>query len=163
MTGLPYVEVRTESRTSSGSGEVANWFAGVSGGSDSSSSDVRACARAAVGSPGSGSGELPITLSACEWQRATGGSTGGGGGCYYPPPVYGARALMATAARPGPELAGRCPAGAGDAAGPRGRPPRAEPARWPDPPSPCPNWQGHALPGGFGVLENTGRRSLQDP
>jgi hypothetical protein len=154
MTGLPYVEVRTESRTSSGSGEVANWFAGVSGGSNSSSSDVRACARAAVGTPGSGSGELPITLSACEWQRATGGLTGGGGGYYYPPPVYGPTSPKGYG---GGAPVPNWPVGAQPApATPYGQevvllvqnPPGGQ-----TPPSPCPNWQGHALPGGFGILE----------
>jgi hypothetical protein len=154
MTGLPYVEVRTESLSSSG-GAVSNWFAGISGGADSSTDTVRACSRAAIGSAGSGSGELPITLSACEWQRATGGTTGGGGGYYFPTPVYD-----------GVSVPDYGYGGPGQPNWPAGAPP----APTPNPggevvllvqnppggltqPSPCPNWQGHALPGGFGVLE----------
>jgi Flp pilus assembly protein TadG len=155
MSGLPYVEVRTQSLSTSGS-VVNNWFAGISGGSDSSTDTVRACARAAVGSPGSGSGELPITISACEWQRATGGTTGGGGPAnYYPPPVYN-----------GGSSPDRGYGGAGQPAWPTGAPPAPtanpggemvllvqNPPGGLTQPSPCPNWQGHALPGGFGVLE----------
>ncbi len=153
MTGLPYVEVRTRTQTANGAGRnnfMQNWIAGLNG--NSTTSSAGACARAAVGTPADLDSELPITFSGCDWQRATGGTTGGGGGSYYPSPVYnGSNAV-----------------GYGGA----GQPP------WPTaaaaPPAmlqgqevilftqdsgalaaPCANWNGHALPGGFGTLETT--------
>ena len=152
MSGLPYVEVRTASLSGGGS-FVQNWFAGISGGSDSSQTQVHACSRAAIGAPASGTSDLPITFSACDWQHATGGTTGGGGGAYYASPVYNgantvgyggagqppwpAAAATPPAQNPGGEvilLAQNPPGGA-------------------TMPTPCPAWNGHALPGGFGILE----------
>lgn len=152
MTGLPYVEVRTQSLKPSGGG-VANWFAGISGGSDSAETTVHACSRAAIGTASGGNAELPLSFSGCDWEHATGGTAGGGGGAYYPSPVYngstphgyggaGQPAWPAEAATPPAQLQGQevillaqnPPGGA-------------------TPATPCPTWNGHALPGGFGVLE----------
>lgn len=154
MTGLPYVEVRTSSQSSGGS-FVSNWFAGISGGSNSRQSSVKACSRAAIGTASGGTAELPITFSGCDWQHATGGSAGGGGGSYYASPVYngatspdygyggaGQPGWPAAAVAPPAQLQGQevillaqnPPGGA-------------------TPATPCPTWNGHALPGGFGTLE----------
>lgn len=75
---VPYVQVATRSRPASTSG-LRNWTAPLIGGSSDSS--VGACARAAWGSPGFGSG-IPITMSMCDWQIATGWS--GPGTATYP-------------------------------------------------------------------------------
>ncbi len=89
-------------------------------------------------------------------RRATGGTTGGGGGLYYASPVYNGTnpygytgagqpgwplpAVPAPGFLPGNEviLLSQNPPGGATPAGS------------------CPNWQGHALPGGFGVLETDG-------
>ena len=154
MSGLPYVEVRTRTRTTSGASSFTNWLAGAAFGN--ATSGAGACARAAVGTPASSTATLPITFSGCDWQRATGGTTGGGGGLYYDSPVYNGTnpygytgagqpgwplpALPAPGFLPGNEviLLSQNPPGGATPAGS------------------CPNWQGHALPGGFGVLETDG-------
>src|SRR6478609_6709656 len=49
MTGLPYVEVRTQTQTANGAGRnnfMRNWIAGING--NSTTSSAGACARAAV-------------------------------------------------------------------------------------------------------------------
>jgi hypothetical protein len=96
---IPFVEVRTSSRSADG-GFVRNVFARANPtGDPSSSATVRACARAAWGRPGQASATTPITISACEWQTYTSGGTlwvadppvgawpgyGGAGQPAYPP------------------------------------------------------------------------------
>lgn len=156
MAGLPYVEVRTRTQTSTAGGRVnsmRNWIAGLTGNSPTSSAG--ACARAAIGSASAPEPQLPITISGCEWMRATGGTIGGGGGSYLPNPKY----QGLTTPDYGYTSAGvpSWPAGAtaGAAVTPGGEvvlkvqnPPSGQ-----TPPSPCPAWNGHALPGGFGLLE----------
>lgn len=169
---LPYVEVRTKTQSGTASAPtngMANWIAGLIG---SPTSSAGACARAAVGAP-SGGGEIPLTISVCEWERQTGGSydpdTGAySGGTYYHAPDYTAY----------PQGTSKYPKGYSDtgSAGtwpgwPTGAPPA--PASNPggevvllvqNPPGqatesqPCdfndPTF-GHQLPGGFSLLETT--------
>ncbi len=148
-SAIPYVEAYTEA-------EVSSFFARAVTGSPPSG--MSTCARVAWGSPGGlGEGNIPITVSGCDWMHATGGTIGGGGGSYYPGPVYGTAGgtvygygdpgqppWPAAAATPPAQNAGgevimlvqNPPAGATQ-------------------PTACPTWQGHALPGGFGILETT--------
>lgn len=155
MSGLPYVEVRTRTRTTSGASSFTNWLAGAAFGGNATSG-AGACSRAAVGTPASGIATLPITFSGCDWQRATGGTPGGGGGLYYASPVYNGTnplgytgagqpswplpAVPAPGFLPGNEviLLSQNPPGGATPAGT------------------CPSWEGHALPGGFGMLETNG-------
>jgi hypothetical protein len=69
-TGIPYVESYARTETSDGSTILPKYFSGMlaGGGSDLS---VTACARAAWGTPGSYTGTVPITFSACEWKSQT--------------------------------------------------------------------------------------------
>lgn len=153
--GVPYVEVHTKTKESDGTTVLPTWLARTLVGGSTGTS-VGACARAAWGTPGGNSkAELPITVSACDWQHATGGTTGGGGGAYYPAPLYnGSNAY-------GYGGSGQ-PAWPAAAATPPAQNPGGEvilmlqnPPGGATMPSPCPNWQGHALPGGFGSLETT--------
>ncbi|WP_245618405.1 hypothetical protein [Knoellia aerolata] len=155
MSGLPYVEVRTESLKPGGGG-VTSWFAGISGGSGSAETTVNACARAAIGTPGGeGTADLPLAFSGCDWQHATGGTTGGGGGLYYPAPVYNG----ASSPDYGYGGAGQ-PIWPNAAANPPAQIQGHEvillsqnPPSGATPSTACPTWNGHALPGGFGTLE----------
>ena len=159
MTGLPYVEVRTASLSGGGS-FVQNWFAELTGNRAGRPAarppSTRAPARPSA-HPGSGNGDVPITFSACDWQHATGGTTGGGGGAYYASPVYNGANAYGYGGAGQPRLAGRCGHPPGPAPGSvRSILLVAEPARVVPPcPTACPTWSGHALPGGFGVLETT--------
>lgn len=156
MTNLPYVEVRTASQ-SGGNNFVTNWFVellgNAPGSAASKTTEVNACARAAIGAGSGGTAELPLSFSGCDWQHATGGTLGGGGGSYYPSPVYNAASPYGYG-------------GAGQPAWPTAAatPPAQNvgqevillaqnPPGGATPATPCPSWNGHALPGGFGVLE----------
>lgn len=150
MSGLPYVEVRTKTQTAVAGGRTNSLTNFVAGALGSPTAAVGACARAAVGVPGAGVADLPITISGCEWEAATGGTIGGGGGTYYTSPVP-------TSSSPKGYGAGGQPAwppGPTSTSSPREvvifvqNPPGGHTL-----PSTCPNWQGHALPGGFGILE----------
>jgi hypothetical protein len=153
-TAIPYVEVHNLTQTSSGSSILPTAFGrAVTGFSGAA---VSSCSRVAWGSPGGvGQGNIPITVSGCDWMHATGGTIGGGGGAYYPSPVYGT---------PGGSVYGY---------GGPGQPPWPDEAATPPAqvagdeiimlvqnppgggtvPTACPTWQGHALPGGFGILD----------
>ena len=153
MTNLPYVEVRTASQSGS-NGFVTNWFAELLGnkaGGASKTTEVNACSRAAIGVPGGqGTADLPLSFSGCDWQHATGGTLGGGGGAYYPGPDYvtwptygyGPGTWPAAAATPPAQNLG------GEVILVSQNPPGGAIAA-----TPCPTWNGHALPGGFGALE----------
>ena len=156
MTGLPYVEVRTRTRTTSGANAFTNWLAGAAFGGNSTSS-AGACARAAVGTPASSTATLPLTFSACDWQTATGGTTGGGGGLVLRlPGLQRHEPVRVHRRRPAHVAGARC-ARPRLPARQRGHPPVAQnPPGGATPAGSCPTWQGHALPGGFGVLETNG-------
>jgi hypothetical protein len=155
-TAIPYVEVHNLTQTTSGSSILPTAFGrAVTGFSGAA---VSSCARVAWGSPGGlGQGNIPISVSGCDWMHATGGSIGGGGGSYYPAPVYGT---------PGGSVYGYGgpgqPPWPAAAATPPAQNPGGEvimliqnPPGGQTPPTACPTWQGHALPGGFGILDTT--------
>jgi Flp pilus assembly protein TadG len=156
MTGLPYVEVRTRTQTANGAGRdnsMRNWIAGLNG--NSTTIAAGACARAAVGTPAEVQSELPVTFSACDWQHATGGTTGGGGGSYYPSPVYNGSNTVGYGGAgqpPWPTAAATPPA---QIQGQEVILLAQNPPGGATLPTGCPNWSGHALPGGFGILETT--------
>jgi hypothetical protein len=135
---IPYVEVHTQTQTSGGSSILPTWLMRTLNGG-STGNTVRACARAAFGSPGATSASAPITFSVCEWEANT-----NNGSSYYP---YSPSGTPGYGASPLPPW----PAGATT------------------PPTPgneiiislqgtqtttCPNWNGHDVPGGFGYLAN---------
>ena len=152
MKTFPYVEVKTRTRTAAGSTSLTNRFARVVAGSLGQTSVV-ACSRAAWGSPQGGGSGAPITVSGCDWMHATGGNVGGGGGAYWPMPNYSGSNPngYGGSGQPGWPAAAATP----PAQNPGGEvillvqnPPGGQTA-----PTSCPSWQGHALPGGFGMLE----------
>ena len=77
-----YVQVRTATRTGSGSSLVPNALEAVVN-PGYAGSTVRACARAAYGPAQTAKASLALTISACEWDAATAGGTS-----YAPPPPY---------------------------------------------------------------------------
>jgi hypothetical protein len=152
---IPFVEVHNLTQTdSSGNHILPTAFGRAVTGFNGAA--VSSCSRVAWGSPGGvGRGNIPITVSGCDWMHATGGTIGGGGGSYYPSPVYGT---------PGGSVYGY--GGAGQPAWPAAAatPPAQNaggevillvqnPPAGQTMPTACPTWQGHALPGGFGILE----------
>lgn len=156
-TAIPYVEVHNLTQTTSGGSILPSTFGrAVTGFSGAA---VSSCARVAWGTPGGGGGNIPITVSGCDWQRATGGTTGGGGGAYYPPPVYNGTTSPDYGYGPGHPSPFPTPAASPPAMN-QGQEvilmlqnPTSNGSH--TTPSACPNWQGHALPGGFSVLETT--------
>jgi Flp pilus assembly protein TadG len=148
---FPYVEVRTRTRTTGGATSLTNRLAQVLVGG--SQSPVAACARVGWGAPSGGSAGAPITISGCDWMHATGGNAGGGGGAYLPMPdytTYPSGGYGGTGAQKWPAAPATPPA-----QNPGGEivlliqnPPGGH-----TPPTSCPTWEGHALPGGFGLLE----------
>jgi hypothetical protein len=157
---IPYVEVHTITRETNNSPllppQISQSITGNTAGQT-----VGACSRAAWGTPRDSTAELPITVSGCDWEHATGGNAGGGGGAYYPAPVYngssaygygstGQPAWPTAAATPPAQNLGQ------EIILMLANPPSGQVA-----PSPCPNWQGHALPGGFGMLEHTSASSCE--
>ena len=100
---------------------------------------------------------LPITISACDWQHATGGTTGGGGVATTLAGLQRRQRLRLRRRRPA-ALAGRGSHAPG--ADPTAREVillAQNPPGGATMPSSCPTWSGHALPGGFGILETTVR------
>lgn len=80
LTGaFPYVEVKTRTQTSAGTG-VFTPFARVL--VNSSDTYVTSCARATWGPPKSHTGSIPVVFSACEWQAFLAAD----GGTYPPGP-----------------------------------------------------------------------------
>jgi hypothetical protein len=156
MGALPYVEVRTRTQSANGAGRdnfLKNWIAGING--NSTTSAAGACARAVVGNPPDGISELPITFSACDWSHATGG-TPTTSGSYYASPVYNGApndyGYGGTGQPPWPQPAATPPA---QLQGQEVVLLSQNPPGGATLPTGCPTWSGHALPGGFGVLETT--------
>ena len=132
---VPYLEVRTQSKTPSGSSKLTNFFARtLSGGT--AQSGVAACSRAGWGgaSP-TAQNVLPVVMSYCDWAAAT-GYTGPGTATYpnspdfttYPPTGYGAGNPWSASWQRTVWTKGN--------------------------PSTCPTWNGHTAPGGFSALES---------
>ncbi|MFC8502960.1 pilus assembly protein TadG-related protein [Pedococcus sp. NPDC057267] len=132
----PYLEVRTRSKTTSGSSTLTNFFARTLNGGISQSS-VAACSRAGWGgaSP-TAANVLPIVMSYCDWAAAT-GYTGPGTATYptspdystYPSTGYGSGSPWQASWERKVWTAGN--------------------------PSTCPTWNGHTAPGGFAALDST--------
>ncbi|HEX9066285.1 MAG TPA: TadE/TadG family type IV pilus assembly protein [Streptosporangiaceae bacterium] len=81
--GLPYVDVHTSTLTAGGSTLLPPSFARtLLGMRNYQGSTVQACAQAAWGPPAAASG-LAVTISACEWDKATSNGT-----VFGPPPPY---------------------------------------------------------------------------
>jgi Flp pilus assembly protein TadG len=165
LAALPYVELRTITRNTNGTDTITSKFASVASGT-ARQTTVGACARAVWGAPGGGPGTLPITISGCDWMRATGGTPGGGGGSYYPAPVYNGATTpdrgYGGAGRPGWPAAPATPpaynvgqevilmlqgTGSGTPACPA--PPGSG------------AWAGHALPAGFGNVKTVSGQPCQ--
>jgi hypothetical protein len=158
-TAIPYVEVHTESKETNGDTILpTSLIRTLTGGNPGQA--VRACSRAAWGSPTGGPGLLPITISGCDWKAATGGNPGGGGGAYVPDPVYN-----------GGSTPDNGYGGTGQPGWPQApfTPPsynvgqevilvlQGTAATTPACPAPPGSgaWSGHALPGGFGNVKTT--------
>lgn len=150
---FPYVEVRTQTHTTAGATALTNKFARMLVGG-SPDTPVGACARVGWGAPSGGKSGAPITISGCDWMHASGGNAGGGGGSYLPMPDYttypsggyggtGTQKWPAAPAAPPTQNPG------GEVVLLIQNPPGGH-----TPPTSCPTWQGHALPGGFGLLES---------
>jgi Flp pilus assembly protein TadG len=155
---IPYVEAHTETESAAGVHLLPTWVARAMPGG-LTDSVVRACARVAFGTPGSG-GDLPLTISGCEWMRSTNGNSGGGSGSYYPGPIYNSSSSPDYGYGGGGQPAWPAPAATPPVVSPGGevilvlQNPSSPGGNGNQlQPSPCANWQGHALPGGFGVLE----------
>ncbi len=93
-SGIPYLEVRTETKTAFGGNAVSNRIASIISGAQSSTT-VKSCSRAAWGPVAPSSLTVfPIVMSYCDWARDT-GYTGTPGSAVYPPgpvdsiPPYG--------------------------------------------------------------------------
>jgi Flp pilus assembly protein TadG len=71
-----FVQVRTSTRTNGGSTLLPPRFAkALPGMASYAGTNVKSCARAAWGTPGSIIGVLPLTFSVCEWNSFTSGGT----------------------------------------------------------------------------------------
>lgn len=126
-----WVEVHTRTRMTDGSTVLPPFVAqalGIGG------QTVDSCARAAWGPAKLSGGNIPFTISACEWKNAGGNVNGSGAGALPPPPYGGSN--------PWPN-------------------PSKEETLWVNVPASkknpplCKNFQGHDQPGGFGFLETT--------
>jgi hypothetical protein len=83
LSSAPYVQVRTETENA-GSNLLPRAFSGVfnffTGGTETTMGPVKACARASWGGPAGLRSQLPLTISACEYQKLQ-----AAGGPYLPP------------------------------------------------------------------------------
>jgi hypothetical protein len=151
--GAPYVEVHTITKQGGSNPTILpNAISRIIVGGTAGES-VKACAPAAWGPPAAGKASLPITISGCDWQHVSGGNAGGGGGSYYTGPVYNgsnAYGYSGTGQPAWPTAAATPPA---ENLGGEVILMIQNPSSGGTTPTPCPNWQGHALPGGFGLLE----------
>lgn len=81
--GIPYIEVRTETKTGSGAGSITSKIASIVAGSQVNTT-VRSCSRAAWGPAAPSSlNVFPIAMSYCDWSHDT-GYTGTPGSALYP-------------------------------------------------------------------------------
>lgn len=124
-----WIEARTATETGGGQTLLPPRFArALAGNGGYAGTEVRACGRAAWGTPTSGTPALPVTISLCEWNKMT-----GTGASFAPSPPYPTRGSYPTTFERALYLhdtkgASGCPAG----------------------PS------GSDLPGGFGWLKGAG-------
>lgn len=147
---IPYVEAHTQTRATNNTSILPTWLVKtLAGGTGSTGETVRACARAAYGSPGPTAASAPITFSMCEWRANT-----GSGAAYYPyEPVASPGGYFT---RPGnPPSQPPWPLGATTPATP-GQEIIITLQGGPHMSAACPNWQGHDVAGGFGYLSAAG-------
>ncbi|MBP8882383.1 MAG: hypothetical protein BWY91_00202 [bacterium ADurb.BinA028] len=126
-----WIEVHTRTRMNDGSTVLPPFVAQTLG---FGGQTLETCARAAWGPAKLSGGNIPFTVSACEWENAGGNVDGSGAGA-LPPPPYGGTTPWPSSSQE-ETLWVNVPAS------------RRNPA-------PCPNFQGHDQPGGFGFLETT--------
>lgn len=139
---VPYVEVHTQTRESGGSTLLPTSFIQtLTGGSGGKT--VGACARAAYGAPGATAASAPITFSMCEWRLNT-----ASGASYYADGPAGNPGYGASPLPPWPSAATDPPTPGGEII--------ITLQGGPDSPDPCPNFNGHDVPGGFGYIESMG-------
>jgi Flp pilus assembly protein TadG len=80
-----YAQVYTSVKTSTGATALPTWFSRAIFGPSATGAHVKACARAAAGTPGGLTSQLPLTISLCEWLRYVGNTQPGN---YAPAPPY---------------------------------------------------------------------------
>lgn len=141
---VKFVQVYTSTRTGSGGNILPPFVAETFG---YGGTNVKACARAAWGAPGTYAATVPMTFSVCEWRGDTNADP------FAVPPVPRTYVDGPSGAAPG--YGGAAP-----------QPP------WPQASdevtfmlqthstSTCANWQGHDVPGGFGYLTENGCRAM---
>ena len=79
-----WIEARTATETGGGQTLLPPRFArALAGNGGYAGTEVRACGRAAWGTPSSATPSLPVTISLCEWNRMT-----SNGSSFAPPPPY---------------------------------------------------------------------------
>ena len=131
---LPWIEVRTLTKTSTGASSITNRFARMVT-QTNAQTGVRACARAGWGGVNPANlNVLPITVSYCDWKAAT-GYTGTPGSATYPPaPDYSINSYGYGGTNPWQTSWQRTIYTKGS-------------------PSTCSTWNGHVAPGGFSQLD----------
>lgn len=134
---IPYVEAYSLTQSTNGDSILPARFSQLITGQPGTS--VRACARAAWGPPGSYSATIPLTISACEWQRQTNSGANYQAAPSGPAPGYG---------------------GAGQPAWPPGASEIVVLLHNPgDAGSNC-DWNGKDTAGGFGYVDSTNCQAL---
>ena len=137
LAALPYIEVRTKTRTAQNTTGILSKFSSVVGGSTRLTT-VGACSRAVWG-PGTPGAAIifPVLMSYCDWAGQT-GYTGVAGSAVYPSsPDYTVNAqygYQAASANPWPGF--------------------EQKIYTKDNPTTCPTWNGHSAPGGFYSISN---------
>lgn len=147
-SGVNFVRVYTETKNGATGANILPYSFGALIAGVGSGANQQTCAAVAWGSPGSGS--APITLSYCEWAKATGNNAAApvpGAGTYAPKPVGAAPGYGGSGQPAWPLWAAPLPAspiagneiivslqGSGSS-------------------SDCHTWNGHDAPGGFGYLD----------
>jgi Flp pilus assembly protein TadG len=126
-----YVRVYTQTLNASRTATLLPYSFGAALAGGGTGANQQACAAVAVGPPADGP-VLPITFSACEWLRDTGGGTGGTN--YAPPPPYATPPPSSTIAYEVKILLADPKISGGTA---------------------CKTWLGHDLPGGFGWVTSS--------
>ncbi len=126
-----YVRVYTQTLNATRTATLLPYSFGAALAGVGTGANQQACAAVAVGPPAEGP-VLPISFSACEWLRDTGGSTGGTN--YAPGPPYATPPPITTIAYEVKILLADPKISGGTA---------------------CSTWLGHDLPGGFGWVTSS--------
>jgi hypothetical protein len=132
---VPYLEVRTRTKTPTGSSSLTNFFARMLAGGTAQSTAV-ACSRAGWGGASPNQANvLPVVMSYCDWSNATGYNGTPGSATYpaspdftaFPPYGYGVGNPWSSSWERKVFTKGN--------------------------PTTCPTWNGHTAPGGFAALD----------